>query len=167
VQRAPPGTARDMAADAAGGAQTVTPPASAEVFEVLRGYGRPAVHNLSAAGLEPGSGVGSGPGEGACVRVASRRRGEGLVPYGSPVGAVRVSAGVLEGLESLIRRAPPPVVLLELHTPGVAGSGFPGGALALLQRLHAWGYTDVSHSGCGPACRTACRGGCYLCYKRV
>ncbi len=26
--------------------------------------------------------------------------------------------------------------------------GYEGGALALLRRMRAWGYTDVSHSGC-------------------
>lgn len=111
--------------------------------EVLRGYSSPQAHNLSA---------GSGAAGGACARVATRRRGEALVPPGTPVGALRVSAAgwegwVLEGLAGLFAAAPLPVVLLELHAARVEGTGFPGGAPGLLRRLHAAGYTDVSHSG--------------------
>ena len=112
--------------------------------EVHRGYSSPQAHNLSA-------GLGAAGG-GACVRVAARRRGEALVPPGTPVGALRVSAAgwegwVLEGLTALFAAAPPPVVLLELHATRVEGLGFPGGAVGLLRRLHEAGYTDVSHSG--------------------
>ena len=77
-------------------------------FETLRGYGHPAAHNLSA-------GAGRGPqAGGACVRAAAGRRGVALVPVGTLVGAVRVSAAgwegwVLAGLAGLVARAPPPV----------------------------------------------------------
>ena len=42
---------------------------------------------------------------------------------------------------------PPGVVLLELQPAAVRQSGYEGGALGLLRRMHSWGYTDVSHSG--------------------
>lgn len=43
---------------------------------------------------------------------------------------------------------PPGVVLLELQPAAVRRNGYEGGALALLHKMHSWGYTDVSHSGC-------------------
>lgn len=43
---------------------------------------------------------------------------------------------------------PPGVVLLELQPRAVRQNGYEGGALALLQKMQSWGYTDVSHSGC-------------------
>jgi hypothetical protein len=52
----------------------------------------------------------------------------------------------------LTRATPPPaVVLLEMEPRTMAKLGYPGGPLALLRRMHAWGYTDVSHSGCARA----------------
>ena len=137
VQRAPAASNGSTAAGARARALGVE-------AEALRGYSSPQAHNLSV-------GLGAAGG-GACARVASRRRGEALVPPGTPVGALRVSAAgwegwVLEGLAGLFATAPPPVVLLELHAARVEGLGFPGGAPGLLRRLHAAGYTDVSHSG--------------------
>ena len=46
---------------------------------------------------------------------------------------------------------PPGVVLLELQPAAVRQSGYEGGALGLLRRMHSWGYTDVSHSGYAPS----------------
>lgn len=46
---------------------------------------------------------------------------------------------------------PPAVVLLELQPHAMARAGYEGGALKLLRTMHSWGFTDVSHSGCGPA----------------
>ena len=43
---------------------------------------------------------------------------------------------------------PPGVVLLELQPQAVRQHGYEGGALGLLRKMHSWGYTDVSHSGC-------------------
>ena len=53
---------------------------------------------------------------------------------------------------------PPGVVLLEMLPAAVEAAGYEGGALALLGRMHAWGYTDMSHSGCAarPTCMHAC-----------
>ena len=51
--------------------------------------------------------------------------------------------------ELLLRNNTPPpgVVLLELQPQAVRQNGYEGGALGLLRKMHAWGYTDVSHSG--------------------
>ena len=51
----------------------------------------------------------------------------------------------------MLRNNTPPtgVVLLELQPQAVRQNGYEGGALGLLRKMHTWGYTDVSHSGCG------------------
>ena len=49
--------------------------------------------------------------------------------------------------EVLTRETPPGVILLALHPQQLDSHGYPGGAVAVLQRLHALGYTDISHSG--------------------
>ena len=46
-----------------------------------------------------------------------------------------------------MRQTPPGAILLELHPDAVEAHGYPGGAGAVLQQLHALGYTDMSHSG--------------------
>ena len=38
---------------------------------------------------------------------------------------------------------------MELHPQQLEDNGFDGGAVALLEELYSWGYTDVSHSGYG------------------
>ena len=57
-----------------------------------------------------------------------------------------------QGLLARPTTPPPAVVLLEMEPRTVAKLGYPGGPLALLRKMHAWGYTDVSHSGCAHAC---------------
>ena len=51
---------------------------------------------------------------------------------------------------------PPGVVLLELQPQAVRQNGYEGGALALLRKMHSWGYTDVSHSGYAPPPSPVC-----------
>ncbi|CAL8471301.1 g10843 [Coccomyxa elongata] len=115
------------------------------VLNVLRGYGHPSAHNLTAVAEAFGGG---------CNRTALRRIGSDLVPEDVEVGAIRVSVTgwegwVMEGLAGLMARrmAPPAVVLLELQPHAMARAGYEGGALRLLRTMHSWGYTDVSHSG--------------------
>ena len=53
-------------------------------------------------------------------------------------------------VQEVMEAWPPGVVMVELHPAAVAGTGYEGGAIRLLQRLYDWGYTGISHSGCGP-----------------
>ncbi len=154
-------------------------------FETLRGYGHPAAHNLSA-GAGRGGQAGGHAG-GACVRAAARRRGEALVPAGTPVGAVRVSAAgwegwVLAGLAGLVARAPPPVRLALLSWSGVV-QAVPRPNPSLLAEVVSLSKTlqaaagsglrtaeSCAHSaGCGPphACRRARRCCCWSCMRRA
>lgn len=61
-----------------------------------------------------------------------------------------------------MRKTPPGLIMLELHAQRLDSYGYEGGALALLQRLHSLGYTDISHSGYanGAPCRSVCSGLC-------
>ena len=51
------------------------------------------------------------------------------------------------GQEVLMRQTPPGAILLELYPDLMEAHGYTGGAVALLQQLHALGYTTISHSG--------------------
>jgi hypothetical protein len=89
---------------------------------------------------------------------ARRTTGDALVPAGTTVGAVRISAPgwegeVVDGLGGVLGGPDPPaVVVIEVHAALLASSAPspPSSASALIRRLAAAGYTDVSHSG--PAC---------------
>lgn len=60
--------------------------------DVLRGYGHPNAHNLTAVAEASG-----GDGSGGCNRTALRRIGADLVPEDVEVGAIRVSVTGWEG----------------------------------------------------------------------
>lgn len=108
--------------------------------DLARGY-------ATAEGGEPAAG-------GECTRTGFRRAAAALVPNGTDVVAVRISApgwenAILDGLTPLMESAPPSVVVMDLH-PSRMRRGGGGTALALLKRMAAWGFVDVSHSG--PVC---------------
>ncbi|PNG99511.1 hypothetical protein TSOC_014706, partial [Tetrabaena socialis] len=68
------------------------------------------------------------------------------------VGALRLSAAgwegwVLEGAEPWLALHRPGVVLLEYAPALVARSGYPGGGVRLLSRLHELGYVHMAHAG--------------------
>jgi hypothetical protein len=122
-------------------------------FETLRGYGHPAAHNLSAGAVRGGPQAGGG----ACVRAAARRRGEALVPAGTPVGAVRVSAAgwegwVLAGLAGLVARAPPPVRSPAASAKRAPCRPCPGPTLA---HSRDRSFQQGLASSCRPGLRTA------------
>lgn len=88
---------------------------------------------------------------GQCTRAGVRRAATAVVPVGTNIAAVRISApgweyAVLDGLQSLIMAQKPGVVLIELYPSKMAAAGG-GTASGLLRRMAAWGYSSVSHSG--------------------
>ncbi len=91
------------------------------------------------------------PALGNCTSVVERQTGVALLPPGTRIGALRISANgwegdVLEGLWPLIGRHPPAVIALEWSPEAMRRAGF-GDPLALLQLLWDAGYNEISHSG--------------------
>ncbi|EFJ45370.1 hypothetical protein VOLCADRAFT_105912 [Volvox carteri f. nagariensis] len=95
---------------------------------------------------------------GAAAGASSQARNNGsgllwddaLLPY--QVGALRLSAHgwegwILDGAESWLQRHRPGVVLLEYAPALVERSGYPGGGMRLLHRLHDLGYIYAAHTG--------------------
>ncbi|GIL46724.1 hypothetical protein Vafri_3637 [Volvox africanus] len=75
---------------------------------------------------------------------------DSALPY--QVGALRLSAHgwegwILEGADTWLERHRPGVVLLEYSPTLVERSGYPGGGVRLLHRLHDLGYAYVAHTG--------------------
>mmetsp|Transcript_10132 Transcript_10132/g.30353 ORF Transcript_10132/g.30353 Transcript_10132/m.30353 type:complete len:836 (-) Transcript_10132:2926-5433(-) len=98
----------------------------------------------SAEAGEPAAG-------GRCTRTGSRRAAAALVPPGTDVVAVRISApgwedAVLDGLQPMMEASPPNLVMVEAYPARMKRGG--GGSLpGLLKRMAAWGFTDISHAG--------------------
>jgi hypothetical protein len=69
----------------------------------------------------------------------------------APQLALRLAVGgwegwVLDGAARVMARAPPAVVLIELHPRRLAHSGW-GDAAALFDRMAGWGYAAAAHAG--------------------
>ena len=89
-----------------------------------------------------------------CSLPAGMRTLDEVLPAGLEVGALKVSAQgaegwLLEGATQLMTERPPPIVVLEWRPALMRARGW-GEPVALLKRMWAWGYTDISHSG--PVC---------------
>jgi hypothetical protein len=105
--------------------------------EVARGYGPPALHERTSRG--------------ECATVASRHLMGDLVPDGTTVGAVRVSAGawtaeVLRGGLPMLRRHLPAAILIEVdmaEMSRIRTSAFED----VVMELYQMGYQNMGHAG--------------------